>query len=372
MATVLVASGGTGGHLFPALALAAELVRRSASTRVAFVGAGRTRTAGPASGDAVTSAGFEWHAVPGRGLQRRNVLGLVPFAWDLTRGYVAARRLVRRLRPDVAVGFGNFGSVAPLVAAHRRGVPVVIHEANALAGKANRWLARYARTVAVQFERAADGLTLAPGGRVETVGMPVREALFGLPAKAEARRVYGLDESAFTLLVMGGSQGARRLNEVVCAMLPQLAAMTPHVQVVHLCGRPDEEAVRTAYAPGSVRHAVRAFEPQMERAYAAADCALCRAGAATLAELAVTGTPALLVPYPYATEAHQARNADVLAQGGAAYVAAQADFGSDAVLDFLRQMKDAQTREAMAASVRRFARPDATRRLADLVEEEMA
>jgi UDP-N-acetylglucosamine--N-acetylmuramyl-(pentapeptide) pyrophosphoryl-undecaprenol N-acetylglucosamine transferase len=366
MPTVLVASGGTGGHLFPALALAAELVRRNASTRVAFLGAGRIT-----SGDAVLEAGFEWYPVPGRGLRRRSVLGLVPFALDLARGYVAARRLVRRLRPDVAVGFGNFGSVAPLVAAHRRGVAVIIHEANALAGKANRLLARYAQVLAVQFECAAAGLKLAPACRVEAIGMPVREALLHLPAKGEARRAYGLDENAFTLLVMGGSQGARRLNEVVCAALPQLEAVEPRVQIVHLSGRPDEAIARAAYGSSNVRHTLRAFEPQMERAYAAADCALCRAGAATLSELAVTGLPALLVPYPYATEAHQARNADVLAQSDAARVVAQDDLGPEVVLGFVRQMQSAQARETMAANVRRFARPDAARRMADLVEKQM-
>jgi len=371
MPTVLVASSGTGGHLFPALALATELVRRNSSTRPVFVGAGRMRTAGPASSDAIAQAGFEWHTVPGRGLQRRGVVGLVPFAWDLARGYLAARRLVRRLRPHVAIGFGNFGSVAPLVAAHRRGVPVIIHEANALTGKANRLLARYARVVAVQFECAADGLRRAPGAGVEVVGMPVRDALLNLPARAEARGAYGLDEGAFTLLVMGGSQGARRLNEVVCTTLPRLEAIEPRVQIVHLCGRLDEDTVRAAYASSGVRHVVRAFEPQMERAYAAADCALCRAGAATLAELAVTATPALLVPYPFATEAHQARNADVLARNDAAHVVAQTDFGPDVVVDFIRQMLDGPSRTAMADNVISFARPDATQRLADLVEKQM-
>ncbi len=366
MPTVLVASGGTGGHLFPAIALAHELVRRRPSTRIAFVGSGRT-----AARNAVTDAGFEWHAVPGRGMPRRGVLGLVPFAWALLRGLVASRRLVRRLRPDVAVGFGNYGSVAPLIAAHRRRVPVVIHESNALPGKANRLLARMADAVAVQFDEARDALSAVARCPVEAVGMPVRDELLELPDTRDARRAYGLDEDAFTLLVMGGSQGARRLNEVVCQSLAQLERLSTRVQVIHLCGAHDEATVRAAYEAHSLPHAVRAFEPDMASAYAAADCALCRAGAATVAELEVTGTPALLVPYPYATEAHQARNADVLERHGAARVVAQADLEPAMLVGYVTQMLDEPTRRRMAHSARLLARLDAAQRLADLVEQQM-
>jgi UDP-N-acetylglucosamine--N-acetylmuramyl-(pentapeptide) pyrophosphoryl-undecaprenol N-acetylglucosamine transferase len=367
MPTVLVASGGTGGHLFPALALANELARRYPSTRIAFVGAGRT-----AGRDAVIETGFEWYAVPGRGLPRRGVLAMLPFAWDLLRGVLASRTLVRRLRPDVVVGFGNYGSVAPLYAAHRRRVPIVLHEANALPGKANRLLARYARAVAVQFDEAAKAFHRAGGARVETVGMPVRAELLALPDAREARRAYGLDENALTLLVMGGSLGARRLNEVVCAALPQLERLDPPVQVVHLCGAADEPSVKAAYEASTVAHALRAFETDMARAYAAANCALCRAGASTVAELAVTGTPSLLVPYPYATEAHQARNADVLARTGAARVVPQADFEPGVLVDYVAKMQNESTRQEMGRSARRLARPDSAARLADLVEKYMA
>jgi len=366
MPTVLVASGGTGGHLFPAIALAQELARRHPSTRIVFVGSGRT-----AARNAVTDAGFEWHAVPGRGMPRRGVLGMVPFAWALLRGLVASRRLVRRLRPDVAVGFGNYGSVAPLVAAHRQRVPVVIHESNALPGKANRLLARTADAVAVQFEEARVALGAVARCPVDAIGMPVREALLELPDAREARRAYGLDEDAFTLLVMGGSQGARRLNEVVCESLAQIERLSARVQVLHLCGSHDEATVRAAYEAHAVLHAVRAFEPDMARAYAAADCALCRAGAATVAELAVTGTPALLVPYPHATEAHQARNADVLVRRGAARVVAQADLEPNVLVQYVSQMLDEPTRQETGRNAHRIARPDATRRLADLVERHM-
>ncbi len=364
MPTVLVASGGTGGHLFPAIALAKELVRRHSTTRIAFIGAGRT-----AARDAVIEAGFEWYTVPGRGMPRRGLLGMVPFAFDLLRGVLTSRGLVRRLRPDVAVGFGNYGSVAPLYAAHRRRVPIVIHEANALPGRANRLLARYARVIAVQFDEAAKGFKPAADRRIEAVGMPVRDELLELPDPRDARRAYGLDEDTFTLLVMGGSQGARRLNEIVCAALPELERIEPPVQVVHLCGTADEKSVKKTYEASTVAHAVRAFEADMARAYAAADCALCRAGAATVAELAVTGTPSLLVPYPYATEAHQVKNAEVFERNGAARLVAQTEFEPAVLVEFVRQMLDATTHEQMGRNARRLARPDATERLADLVEK---
>jgi len=364
MPTVLVASGGTGGHLFPAIALAKALVRRDASTRIAFVGAGRT-----AAREAVVREGFEWYAVPGRGLPRRGGLGLVPFAWALVRGVLASRKLVRRLRPNVAVGFGNYGSVAPLYAAHRRRVPIVLHEANALPGKANRVLARYARAIAVQFPEAGEAFKAGAGPPVEVVGMPVREELLAPGDPREARRAYGLDEKTLTLLVMGGSQGARRLNQVACAALVELERLEPPVQVIHLCGATDEESVKHAYEASTVAHAVRAFETNMARAYTAADCAFCRAGAATVAELAATGTPSLLVPYPYATEAHQAKNAEIFERNGAARLVNEEALEPKTLVEYVRQMQDESARETMSRNARRLARPDATKRLADLVEK---
>jgi len=364
MPTVLVASGGTGGHLFPAIALAQELVRRRPSTRIVFAGAGRT-----AGRNAVLEHGFEWHSVPGRGMPRRGVFRMVPFAWALLRGVLASRKLVRRLRPDVAVGFGNYGSVAPLYAAHRRRVPLVIHEANALPGKANRFLARYAHVVGVHFAEAGDALEGRGNDRIETVGMPVRAELLEPPDPREARRAYGLDEGAFTLLVMGGSQGAVRLNEIVCAALPQLERIEPPVQVIHLCGSGHDEHVRRAYEGHTVTHIVQAFESDMARAYAAADCAFCRAGAATLAELAVTGTPGLLVPYPFATEAHQARNAEAFERSGAARVVHQENLEPAVLVEYVRQMQNSKTRQKMGRNARRIAHPDAAARLADVVEK---
>jgi UDP-N-acetylglucosamine--N-acetylmuramyl-(pentapeptide) pyrophosphoryl-undecaprenol N-acetylglucosamine transferase len=366
MPTVLVASGGTGGHLFPAIALADELVQRRASTRIAFVGTGRT-----AGRDAASEHGFDWYTVPGRGLPRGDLLRLVPFAWDLLRGVLASRALVRRLRPDVAVGFGNYASVPPLYAAHRRRTPIVIHEGNAVPGRANRLLARYASAIAVHFPEAGETLKVRATGRVETVGMPVRAAILEPPEPHAARRAYGLDERAFTLLVVGGSQGAARLNQVVCEALAELDRLETPVQVIHLCGPARDAPVRRAYEGHRIAHAVQAFETDMARAYAAADCALCRAGAATLAELAATGTPSLLVPYPFATEGHQAKNAEAFARAGAARVVPEQELQPAVLVECVRQMQNAQTREAMRCHARRLAHPDAAQRLADLVEEYM-
>jgi len=364
MPTVLVASGGTGGHLFPALALGHELVRRHPSTRIVFVGPQRTATK-----DAVGDAGFEWRTVPGRGMPRRRGLSLVPFVWDLVRGMLAACSLVRRLEPDIAIGFGNYASFTPLYAAHRRGVPVVIHEGNALPGKANRLLARYARAVAVQFAEAGEALRTTPGPGATVVSLPVRSELLELPDAREARRSYGLDEDAFTLLVMGGSQGAKRLNEITCAALPGLAQLG--IQVIHLCGAAHEADVRNAYESSSLNHAVCAFEPQMTRAYAAVDAAICRAGAATLAELAVTATPALLVPYPFATEGHQAKNAEVFKRIGAAYSVEETHLQPGVLIEHVRRMMHGSVRLEIGHSIRRLACPDAAQRLADLVEMHM-
>ncbi|HEY4791997.1 MAG TPA: undecaprenyldiphospho-muramoylpentapeptide beta-N-acetylglucosaminyltransferase, partial [Actinomycetes bacterium] len=324
--SLLVAAGGTGGHVFPGLALARTIVQHDPEATVRF--AGTTRGI---ESRAVPEAGFALDLLPILPLSRRLAKEtlLAPFA--AVNGTFAARRLLRQHRFDVVCGMGGYVTLPVAMAARLEGVPVVLHEQNAVPGIANRLAARVARRIAVGVDAAAAAF---PPERTVVVGNPVRPELAHLDRAAlhdEAVAAFGLDPDRRTLFVFGGSQGSRRINQAVVAATahwPDPAA----VQVLHACGRRDEADVRAAWAeadPGARDLLVRIvpFVDRMDLAYAAADLALTRAGAITVAELTAAGVPAVMVPLPHATADHQAANARAVATAGGAVVV------EDAALD---------------------------------------
>ncbi|MGH8271402.1 MAG: undecaprenyldiphospho-muramoylpentapeptide beta-N-acetylglucosaminyltransferase [Gammaproteobacteria bacterium] len=348
---VLILAGGTGGHVFPALAVASALQARAVP--VHWLGGTygiETRL--------VPAAGIPFTALPGRGLRgtgvMRKLLGPPRFAVAVTRAW----RLIRRLKPRAALGFGGYASGAGGVAAWIARCPLLIHEQNAIAGTTNRVLARLA-------VRVFAGL---PGGfdkHAEVTGNPVRESFTDV--SPPARRYRGRS-GALRLLVVGGSQGARVLNET----LPQaLARCGTQFDVRHLAGPAHMESTRKAYEQAGITAAVSAFENEMWTAYAWADFAIARAGALTLAELAAVGLPAVLVPFPAAVDDHQTANARVFESAGAAWLMAQTALDADSLAALLDRLA-ASGREGlveMAERARRLARPDAAARVARAVLE---
>lgn len=302
---VALACGGTGGHVYPALAVAAELEK--AGWRTVCV---------------VSEKPVDQEAV--RTLPKDRVIPLPSVGWrprQAHRFFLGVFRSWRRLQrrfafdPPVAVlGMGGFTSVVPALWARRRGVPVFLHEANAVAGRAVRWLARWAREIYVHFPACTETL---PGRRVVVTGMPVREGFRGQEAAA-CRRALGLDPERPVLVVMGGSQGARALNQAVVSAVPVWRQLVPELQIFHLAGPADVEEVRRAYAALGVAGWVGARTDRMPEVLGAATIAFSRAGASSLAELAAARVPALLVPYPYAVDDHQTLNARCFAGAGAA------------------------------------------------------
>jgi UDP-N-acetylglucosamine--N-acetylmuramyl-(pentapeptide) pyrophosphoryl-undecaprenol N-acetylglucosamine transferase len=366
---VLVAAGGTGGHVFPGLALARTLLEHDPATVVRFAGTARgieTR--------AVPEAGFPLDLLPILPLSRRLAPETVAAPFAAVRGAVAARRLVRRHRFDVVCGMGGYVTLPVAVGAWRAGVPVVLHEQNAVPGIANRLAARVARTVALGVAEAAARF---PAGRTVVVGNPVRPELARLDRerlRPEALDAFGLDPERRTLLAFGGSQGARRINQALVAATPHW----PHpdrVQVLHACGRRDEAAVRAAWAGAGADErglAVRLvpFVDRMDLAYAAADLAVTRAGAITMAELTAAGVPALMVPLPHATADHQAANARAVAAAGGAVVVDDADLDGRALAVTAGPLlADPERLRAMAEAMRGLAHPAAAEELAALVVE---
>lgn len=362
---VVVAAGGTGGHVFPALALADTLVRDHGAN-VRFIGSPNGQEA-----TLIPAAGYRFDAVNAAPLYREVSIRAAKAPMIALRSVFACAPLVRDA--DVAVGLGGYVSVPPMLAARRAHIPIVLHEPNAVPGLANRLLARSAKAIAVTFEDARD--RLAGGARVETVGYPVRQAILDVQTDRgtlaeEARTLWDLDPSRRTVLITGGSQGALHLDQAVAGALPSLADRED-LQLVIVSGPAHEAVVSDAVGRASgVRARVVPFLDRMELGYAVADLVVARAGATTIAELAVCGLPALLVPYPHATEHHQDANAREWARIGAAEVLSDADL-TPAVLSerVCRLLDDPATLATMGARAHERAKPDAAERFAQLVAE---
>lgn len=347
---VAIAAGGTGGHVFPALALAGGL--RAAGIEPVFV---TDRRGVAVDGD---SSGVARYAVSAGEVSGRGPLGALRGGAALAAGFAQARRLFRRLAPALAIGFGGYASIPPVVAASSLRVPVAIHEANAVLGRANRLLARLAAAVATGFPGAA------PGG--EHTGVPVRGAFLAARARPYAAPAGG---APIRLLAVGGSQGATSLGRTApraLALLPE--RLRRRLRVDQQCREEDSDAARRIYADAGIEARVRTFFPDMAELAAEAHLAIARAGASTIAELTTVGRPAILVPYPHAADDHQTANARAVEAAGGAWLAPERGLGAESLRDRVeRLLDDPGALERAAAAARAFGRPDATERLVALV-----
>ncbi|MBM4032636.1 MAG: undecaprenyldiphospho-muramoylpentapeptide beta-N-acetylglucosaminyltransferase [Planctomycetes bacterium] len=305
-----LAGGGTGGHLFPGLALGEEVRRRHPDARLLLLCTDRDEAY-----EGTHEAGIECVAIPciHYGSLARRVAALLP-------AFVRAMRCIGRFGPDAVVGLGGYGSVAPVLCAALRGIPSILLEQNVVPGRANRLLARFADEVDTQWEESVP--RFGAGRRVQVTGNPVR-GFIQRRERAECAEALGLDPALPTLLVMGGSQGASPLNTLTMAALPILATSGVRMQAVHLSGAADAERLRASYEQYGVPAKVFAFLADMPLAYGACDLALSRAGGTSIAELTALGIPAILVPYPHAMDNHQFHNASAVASRGAALVLEQ-------------------------------------------------
>ncbi len=351
--SVLIAGGGTGGHLFPGIALAEELRRRDASARILFVGTARgieTR--------AVPKAGFELallgvSGLRGKGL-RQKLASLVRLPWALLQALL----LVRRFRPQVAVSVGGYAAGPAVLAARLAGVPCVVMEQNAVPGLTNRLLGSLARHVVVALPTSG-----FPEGKVRLLGNPVRADLLSV------RAAPYVPKSPPRLLVFGGSLGATALNEVMMAAAKDLVGAG--FSIVHQTGEADRARVSAAYEKAGLAVTVLPFIDDMARQYREADLVLCRAGATTVAELTVCGRPAVLVPFPFAVGDHQTANAKTLNDAGAAIHIPQRELSAARLVEVLSELSRAPERlSRMAEAARSLGKPEATARIADVVTQE--
>jgi UDP-N-acetylglucosamine--N-acetylmuramyl-(pentapeptide) pyrophosphoryl-undecaprenol N-acetylglucosamine transferase len=353
---VVLATGGTGGHMFPAEALAHELLRRRC--RVALITDRR--------GQAFTEKfpGVALHRIPagrlGAGLMQK-AMGIA----EMMIGTLAAARLLRSLKPAAAVGFGGYPSVPTMLAATRQRVATLVHEQNALLGRANRLLAPRVSRIATSFP-AVKGLKAADAARVVFTGNPVRTEI------AQHRATpYAAPDGTLNLLVTGGSQGARILSSVIPGALAALPAdLRARVKLMQQTRPEDLERVRAAHRDSGIDAEVAPFFHDLPARLARAHLVIARAGASTVAELCVIGRPAILVPYALAADDHQSANARALSDAGAAWVMSEAAFTQSALAARIAELLAAPHRiAAAAAAARSLGRPDAADRLADLVIE---
>jgi UDP-N-acetylglucosamine--N-acetylmuramyl-(pentapeptide) pyrophosphoryl-undecaprenol N-acetylglucosamine transferase len=352
---VMIAAGGTGGHIYPGIAVAKEILRRDPRARIRFVGTRRGLEA-----RIVTHAGFDLDFIEIGGLKAVGLRARARSLWQLPSSFLAARRLIAAFAPDVVIGTGGYVTGPVLLAAWSQRVPTLVMESNALPGWTNRALARFVDAAAVAFE---ESLRFFRGKGVVT-GNPVRPEFFDIPPK---RR----DPSRFSLLVFGGSQGARAINQAMVAALDRLAERQAVLRIRHQTGDADYDWVRAEYERKGWRDRcdIRRYIDDMVAAFAEADLIICRAGATTTAELVAAGKAAIMIPFPFAADDHQRRNAEALEKAGAARMILQKDLSGEGLANEIGKLMDHPERiTAMEEASRKLARRDAAARIVDLVE----
>ncbi len=347
-ATVLIMAGGTGGHVFPALAAADVLLR--SGVRVQWLGTARGIEA-----DLVPKAGIPLHTISIAGLRGKGIGAQIAAPFQLARALWQSLQLIKRINPQCVLGLGGFASGPGGVAARLLGRPLVIHEQNAIAGTTNKLLAFIAKRILLGYPDALDS------ERAEFVGNPVRTAIANLPAP---ERRWRERTGALRLLVVGGSLGAQPINRVVPAAIAQLPEnLRP--EVFHQTGRANADSVRALYAEKNITARVEPFIDDMAAAYAWADVVLCRAGALTVAELSAAGVGAILVPLPHAIDDHQTHNALWLSERNAGLLIPQNELSAEHLANVLRDLS-AKPQEllAWAHNARALAKVDAAQRVA--------
>jgi UDP-N-acetylglucosamine--N-acetylmuramyl-(pentapeptide) pyrophosphoryl-undecaprenol N-acetylglucosamine transferase len=353
---VLIAAGGTGGHIYPGIAVANEIMRRDSKSVVRFVG-----TARGLENRLVPNAGFELQVIESQGLKNVSMLARIRGLAVLPKSFFSARRVIRDFRPDIVVGAGGYVSGPVLLAASLMKLPTLVMDSNALPGWTNRVLARFVDRAAVSFAEALPHFR----GKGVLTGNPVRSEFFEIPAKSH-------DAAKLSVLVFGGSQGARAINEAMIAALPKLSPRKDQLRVTHQTGTADLERIQHGYADAgwSDNVDVKAYIDDMVSEFQRADLIVSRAGATTTAELVAAGKAAIMIPFPLAADDHQRKNAEALEAAGAAKMILQKDLTGERLAEEIGSLLGSPERiAAMETAGRKLARRDAASASVDLTEE---
>jgi UDP-N-acetylglucosamine--N-acetylmuramyl-(pentapeptide) pyrophosphoryl-undecaprenol N-acetylglucosamine transferase len=352
---VLIAAGGTGGHIYPGIAVAKEILRRDPSSEVRFVG-----TARGLENKLVPKAGFELSLIDSTGLKNVGAVARARGLIVLPKSFVAARRLIKTFRPDVVIGAGGYVSGPVVLTAALLKLPTLVMESNALPGWTNRVLARFVEKAAVSFDEALPHFR----GKGVVTGNPVRREFFEIPARQH-------QASQFSVLVFGGSQGAHAINQAMVAALTGMEELKPNLRIVHQTGEADFEQVQSGYADAgwSERASVRKYIDDMVKAFAEADLVVCRAGATTTAELIAAGKVSVMIPFPLAADDHQRKNAEALEAAGAGRMILQQDLSGERLAREITSLaREPERLMTMEKAARKLARGDAAAAVVDMVE----
>ena len=345
---VILAGGGTGGHVIPAIAIANEL-RDRYQAEIVFIGTARgieTRL--------VPQAGYKLELVQVGALKNVSITTRLTTLFDLPRAILHCTRFYGRFKPDVVISVGGYASGPGVLAAALNGIPSVIFEPNYVLGFANKIGAKFAKAVCVHFHETCRGVR-----NCQVTGVPVRRAFFDIAPRSQ--------QAEPTLLIFGGSQGARAINEAIVAALPTLKAKLPELKIIHQTGLKELEGVQAGYARAGVSAEVSAFIDDMSAAFARADLIVCRSGASTVAEITAAGKTAIFVPFPQAADDHQTKNAQALANAHAAVLMQQSELTPERLAaEIIRLFSDRSQLAAMSEAARRLSHQDAAGKIAEI------
>jgi UDP-N-acetylglucosamine--N-acetylmuramyl-(pentapeptide) pyrophosphoryl-undecaprenol N-acetylglucosamine transferase len=353
---LVIAGGGTGGHLYPGIAVARELLKRRPDATVTFAG-----TVKGIESTVVPREGFELDTIRSGGLKGKSMAERARGASLIPLGLLDAIGLVSRRRPSLVIGVGGYSSGPVVLTAALRGIPTMLLEQNAVPGLTNRLLARVVRAAAVTYDATREYF----GAKAFVSGNPVRaEFVSGVHTKAV--RADGSPNPEVSILIFGGSQGAHAINVAMVDAAPRLAMLGVPMRITHQTGQRDLDVVRSGYAAAGIEATVEPFLFDMGVRLGQADLVVCRAGATTLAELTAAGKPSILIPLPTATDDHQRKNAEALASVGAAELMLQAEATGQKLAERIAALaSDGGARARMGAAARRLARPDAAKVIVD-------
>jgi UDP-N-acetylglucosamine--N-acetylmuramyl-(pentapeptide) pyrophosphoryl-undecaprenol N-acetylglucosamine transferase len=357
---VIIAGGGTGGHIFPAVAIGHALQRLAPGTELLFVGAN-----GKMEMEKVPQEGFKIVGLDIAGFNRSNMLKNILLPFKLIKSALQARKVLSEFKPDVVIGVGGYASFPVLNAAQRKGIPTLIQEQNSFAGKSNQILAKKAKAVCVAYDRMDK---FFPREKITITGNPVRKAISqSAVTRAAGQEWLGMNPVRKTILVVGGSLGAKSINEAIDAGLEEI--LKDDVQIVWQTGKPyyQQAAARVKGLEGRVK--VMEFIREMDKAYAAADVVISRAGALAIAELCIVAKPVIFVPYPFAAEDHQTSNAMALVAHNAALIVKDNDAKTELVKKLKHLLSDQPMQEVMEESLKKIAIKDADERITRKVFE---
>jgi len=348
--SVIIAGGGTGGHIYPGIAIAQEFRRRDADTQILFVG-----TARGLETKIIPREGFNLELIEIAALKRVGFVNRIKSLLMLPKSFLDVRALIKRVRPDVVIGVGGYASGPVVLMAALMDVPTLVAEQNALPGFTNRILARFVKAAAISFEEAREFF----GEKAEITGNPVRAEFFDVPVKHTGDVIH--------VLITGGSQGARAINEALIGALPLLDEEKDRLSFTHQTGENDFYRVRDAFENSGLKAEVKPFIEKMVDEFTEADLVISRAGATTVAELAAAGKPAIMIPFPYAADDHQRKNAEAVERAGAGRMILQAELTPERLAkELLWLARDPQQLGRMAEASKSLGRQDAAKRVVDL------